>query len=366
VPEIAHLLVAARWETRHLNTYLIGNVRVPQRRVYMSEQNGQNLPAQIADALAGLPKALVPASLKALDRLLGAGVDIPVAWLAQKKARIDAQTRAYAAVEDAIALTASKNAGENPEIVGKAVEVLVRKTYRQHQNKTFVAAAMIEDLSTPDQSASEVNGRIDIDEDWLNVFERYAEDASSERMQKLWGRVIAGELRRPGQFSLRTLRFLSEFSQADALSFSKFCEDTFSDLAPNSLVNPENQTNIRDLMYMESSGLIQGAGLGFRTMREFNESGRCFIREGDLVLVFEGVPDSSFQFSAIALTPLGQELITLLPGRDPRAAARKVALAIKCPQTKTASIGVITNSDGNVALMEVIWKDDGPTVPAEG
>jgi hypothetical protein len=47
-----------------------------------------NLPAQIADAVTGIPKALVPACVMALDRLIGAAVDIPVAWLAQKKAQI--------------------------------------------------------------------------------------------------------------------------------------------------------------------------------------------------------------------------------------------------------------------------------------
>jgi len=47
------------------------------------------------------------------------------------------------------------------------------------------------------------------DVDWLNVFTSYAEKASTERMQKHWASVLAGEIRRPGSFSLTTLQLLS-------------------------------------------------------------------------------------------------------------------------------------------------------------
>lgn len=167
-----------------------------------------NLPAQIADALTGIPKALVPGSLKALDRLIGAAVDIPVAWLAQKKAGIDAQTAAYTLVEAAIATTAATNAGADDKTVRNAVNVLVRKAYRHQINKEAVTAVMIEDLrkEEPVDVGEPVNPGLSIDEDWLNIFERYAEDASTERVQNLWGRVLAGEIRTPGRYAARTLR----------------------------------------------------------------------------------------------------------------------------------------------------------------
>src|SRR5262245_25033609 len=110
------------------------------------DESHSNLPAQIADAIAGFPKALIPSSLKALDRLMGAAVDIPVAKLAQQKAKIDAQTEAYKLVEGAIAKAAASEAGADAETVGRAVEVLVRKSYRKQVNRDAVATAMLEDL----------------------------------------------------------------------------------------------------------------------------------------------------------------------------------------------------------------------------
>lgn len=328
---------------------------------------GHAVPAQIATAIAGIPKALIPASLKALDRLIGATVDIPAAWLAQHKAKIDAQTQAYAAVEAAIAKAAAAEAGADPQIIERAVEVLVRQSYRKQKNKEAVSAAMIEDLrSTAEPDVGAPNEAApSIDDDWLNVFERYAEDASTERMQQLWARVLAGEIRTPGKFSMRTLRFLSEFSQADALTFASFCDSAFGDTAPDKLVKPEGLKDIRQLIYLESAGLIQGAsGLGLSRTVTFNQTGNAFLREGSLLLMLSGTPGTSFQEGIVALTPLGQELISLLPGRDARAAARRVALTMKRAEIKSAYIAVLVGD--RASPIEVLWQEQEPRPPTGG
>jgi hypothetical protein len=319
-----------------------------------------NLPAQISDALTGIPKALVPASLKALDRLIGAAVDVPVAWLAQKKAYIDAQTRAYTQVEEAIANAAAAEAEADEDTVRNAVNVLVRKAYRKQVNRESVAAAMVEDL----RSAEEAKGlevsdtATPLDEDWLNVFERYAEDASTERMQNLWGRVLAGEIRKPGRYSTRTLRFLSEFSRSEGLLFAEFCKSSFGDTAPNALVQPAGKSDIRDLISLESSGLIQGAtGLGLSLKLTFDANGNSFMREGALMLVLKGAPGEQIQIGACMLTTLGQELQSLLPGRDVRAAARAVAAAIRMPAITSAIMATTIGSDGSYAVpIETLWQ----------
>ncbi|HEX5536377.1 MAG TPA: hypothetical protein VFX27_04225, partial [Sphingobium sp.] len=140
-------------------------------------QEPSNLPAQIGEEIAAVPKALVPASLKALDRLVGAAVDIPVAWLAQKKAKIDAQTQAYTLVEASIAKAAAAEAGADKETIQRAVDVLVRKSYRKQLNREAVATAMLADLTANTEHVTfESSGNLGgPDEDWLNVFERYAE-----------------------------------------------------------------------------------------------------------------------------------------------------------------------------------------------
>ncbi len=331
-----------------------------------------NLPAQIAAAIAGIPAALVPACVRALDRLVGAAVDIPVAWLEYQKAKLVSQTEAFRTIDSAITVKAAAKAGASDQFADRALDNLVRKSYRQLDNKEAVSAAMLEDLrDNPVEPEAPITNAANaespaIDDDWLNVFERYAEDASTERMQKLWGRVLAGEVRAPGKYSMRTLRFLSEFSQADALGFSALCQNSFGDLAPKILVKPLDRADIRDLLYMESAGLIQGAsGTGLRSKQIFDSAGRLWIREGSLAIMMNGLANTEFEYEVIALTPLGQELVTLLPGRDARAAARAVAMAIRRPEVTSAYLMFIQN-DGGALTMEILWQKSEQVAPVEG
>lgn len=275
-----------------------------------TENPSSNLPSQIVDAVASVPKSLVPSAVKALDRLLGAAIDVPVAWLEQRAAKINAQTDSYKLVEAAIASRVASEVGSDSETALRAMSVLIRKEYRKQTNREAVAAAMIEDLRDNPSAAIAVEPSetvAELDEDWLNVFGRYAEDASSERLQGLWGRVLAGEIRNPGQFSSRTLRFLSEFSQADALLFEEFSKSAFSDAAPVNLVKPKDNKDIRKLIYLESSGLIQGAsGIGLQRTLSFNSEGFIIISEGRLAIVFKGEPSTSISQGIVFLTPLGQ------------------------------------------------------------
>jgi Protein of unknown function (DUF2806) len=321
-----------------------------------------NLPAEIVDRLGPLPKALEPGVIKALNRLLGAAVSIPVAKLTQYKARIDAQTESYKLIEGQIAKAAASEVGADPEVGQRALDVLVRGQYRKQHNREAVATAMIESLGAEAKQES-VDGAnfstAEIDDDWLNVFERYAEDASSERFQNLWGRVLSGEIRRPGRFSTRTLRFLSEFSQADALTFEKFARCSFGDVAPKSLACPPEKVDMRDWIYLESSGLIQGAtGMGLRRKFSLNEQGIIYMFEGGLVIALKGEPNASFNQEVIALTPLGQELLSLIPSRDPRECARAVAHSIREPRIYEAYLAVRAVEGGVFHMMEILWSDE--------
>lgn len=333
------------------------------------DQEPTSLPAQIADALVSIPKGLTPGVVKALDRLVGASLDIPIAWLQQKKAKIDAQTESYKLVEASIAETVASGAGADPDIAQRAMNKLVRKEYRKQVNREAVASAMVEDLR--DQASSEENlatGSVsasEVDDDWLNVFERYAEDASSERLQGLWGKVLAGEVRQPGRFSTRTLRFLSEFSQADALLFETFAKSAFGDNAPKNLVAPKDQENISDLIYLEASGLIQGAsGLGLQKMFMFNKQGRLSLREGNLIVHLIGEPEKKVKYEAIVLTQLGQEVLCLVGSRNAWESARALAHAIRSPNIHEAHLGVLTDEKtGKINLMEVLWVKETPEAP---
>lgn len=201
----------------------------------------------------------------------------------------------------------------------------------------------------------------ELEDDWLNVFERYAEDASSERLQGLWGKVLAGEIRRPGRFSTRTIRFLSEFSQADAVTFENFAKSAFDDHAPKKVVIKDKGSNITNLINLEASGLVQGAsGLGLRKFIIFDNNGRAFLQEEKLFIVLSGEPGKRLSYEALILTPLGQEVLCLVGTRNAKEAAKVVANAIRTSQVFEAHLGVLPHSDtsGGIHVIEVLWQKE--------
>lgn len=329
----------------------------------MSDLNaGSNIPTTISDAIAGIPKSLVPRALKVLDRLVESALDIPVAWLNQKKATIEAKTESLRLMEAAIARAAVEDACLDKETVRRAANTMLRSSYRKQVNKEAVAIAAIEDLRSTEGTTPPETERLDtgakpseLEDDWLNVFERYAEDASTERMQKLWGRVMAGEIRTPGRYSMRTLRFLSEFSQADALTFSEIADISFQDFTPRNLVVENSDSDITNLIYLESAGLINGAvGLGLSSTREFDSNGNIMIAEDNIAIWLKGKAGDKITTQGYAVTPLGQELLSLLPGRDQRSAARRFANSMKSPQILAAYL--VNRKAGKATnVIEVLW-----------
>jgi len=330
-------------------------------------------PHAIQHWLSAIPSALIPGSVKALSRLIGAIADYPAALLERETAKVKSHSRSLDQVESAIAKVAACEAAGDEAIVARAVETLVRKQYRKQVNRDAIAVETMKLLTDgtdasgdavgtesgdPGASPEEAEAAL-IDDDWLNIFERFAEDASSERMQGLWSRVLAGEIRKPGRYSSRTLRFLSEFSQADALSFEEYARIALFDFIPKSLAIPETKKNIADLLDLEAAGLISDpSGLGLTRTSTFSASGLAYIIEGDFILMFRGIPGTTMQVIIIGLTPLGREVLHLMPGRDILSAMRLVGKAMKSEATLEATIGRITGRSGaNIQFqpLETLW-----------
>lgn len=313
----------------------------------------------------GIPTALLLSARKAIGSLVGDVAAIPAAKLKAVRAAIDANSDAKVQVIKAQAQQAVAYIEADDEIGERVAARLVAKEFRRQSNVESIAVAALEDLRSPDDSIqSNAETVPDVDEDWLNVFQRFAEDASSERMQKLWSRVLSGEIRQPGRFSLRTLRFLSEFSQQEALLFSDLCTNAFGEFAPKILIRPPEMTDERHLIHMESAGLISGAsGLG-QTVSWKNENSHpvnIFITEGNLWLMLVMQANSQHSVPVCSLAPMAQDLIAFLPGRDAKAAARKVANALRAPALTAAFLGT-SGSGGAFLPMEILWQEQTPIV----
>lgn len=60
-----------------------------------------------------------------------------------------------------------------------------------------------------------------VDEDWATRFFSSAQDVSDTQLQQLWGKLLSGEVAKPGSASFRTLDILRNLSRTEAEAFCK-------------------------------------------------------------------------------------------------------------------------------------------------
>ena len=80
------------------------------------------------------------------------------------------------------------------------------------------------------QETSDTHSATDdlFEDDWLSTFENEACHKSSEEMQERFARILAGEIKRPGTFSIRTVKLLGQIDSETASIFRTFCSGCLS------------------------------------------------------------------------------------------------------------------------------------------
>lgn len=104
-----------------------------------------------------------------------------------------------------------------------------------------------------------------VDVDWVTRFFDSVADVSTEDMQIIWGRILAGEVKSPGSFSLRTLEAVKNLSRKEAEIFSKlasivvFYKNTSFVTSNNELLNKYG-ISYMEIMILDECGLINSSG----------------------------------------------------------------------------------------------------------
>lgn len=140
-------------------------------------------------------------------------------------------------------------------------EVTIHNLDRSLNLAKIVLAAEEEVESTLNEEVSDDP----MDNDWFARWRDSAQDVSSETLQRLWARVLAGELKQPGSYTIHTLDFLRRMSKEDAETIAKIArfrigECIFSK-AEEDLNN--NEITFGTLVGLEDLGILNGVqGIG--------------------------------------------------------------------------------------------------------
>lgn len=158
------------------------------------------------------------------------------------------------------------------------------------------------------------------DADWTLRFFRIAEDVSTEEMQALWGKVLAGEIIKPGAFSLRSLDALRNMTRKDAEVFVKISHAAFSigtKLVLPHIVNFKVITKLfgitfEDIMHLKDIGLIFAVDISMTVGAKKENSSAKFLIGKTCVYVESSAKSNVCKFGAYDFTGIGKELFRLI------------------------------------------------------
>jgi hypothetical protein len=182
-------------------------------------------------------------------------------------------------------------------------------------NKIKVVEAALVDIKSSAEESEDTDELMS--EDWLNYFENHAENVSSEELRHLWARVLAGEIRKPRTFSLRTLRLISEIDAASAKSFESFVSDRIGD---DRILKREGLKGAKliEAIELEEAGLVQDVVSSTLQMTlEVDGNHQCIITDRGFVAIINVRENhTKLIYSFVKITRVGNELCNLLTPRN--------------------------------------------------
>lgn len=177
---------------------------------------------------------------------------------------------------------------------------------RQQQNIEQITAHAAEDL-THEESVSESP----VDPDWISTFFEAAKHVSNDEMQLIWARILSGEVKNPGSFSLRTLSLLRNLSTAEAKLFAQVSRYGIRCDSTTILPYPDFQTyfhNILQITYGDLVELMDAGLIGAHVNQTYAPPED--IEFGNRKYVVEG--KTHFSYSAFVYTRSAKELMGLM------------------------------------------------------
>lgn len=197
------------------------------------------------------------------------------------------------------------------------IEEIVKATATNEdlRREVSVAKAILyaeQELEQETQSSSETP----ISDDWLLRWRDNAASISSDELQTLWGKVLAGEVKSPGSFSLRSLEFLRNISREDAVLVEKVAPYVILGVIfrPSS-ADAVGELSFTKILELQEIGILSGVeALGMQKTyksaltERFALALTCY---GRLILVTHADVSRTLTLPIYSVTKIGREVLNL-------------------------------------------------------
>ena len=190
--------------------------------------------------------------------------------------------------------------------------LVLQETIKQHNIESVVDNAY-EMLEKEERCSAEP-----VEQGWINRFFDSVADISDEDLQQLWGKVLAGEIKQPNSYSLRTLETLKNLSKYEAELFNKISPyivnmDGSLFVTSNTELLKKHGITYGEIMQLDECGLMNSAGL-VSLNPKVSDSQCVAIYNSSKIALICGLDSNIITVSIgeFGLTRAGKELFQLL------------------------------------------------------
>ncbi len=153
-----------------------------------------------------------------------------------------------------------------------------------------------------------------VDKDWVLRFFNSVEDISNEKMQEIWGRILAGEIVAPNSYSYRAMEALKKMTYSEIKLFEKiskfviYSKDNCFIFSKDKLLDKYSIT-FEEILQLEECGLITAYDLNFSFTVSTTED--TFFHNTDICVKISNNSNKEIDtfFDIYAFTNCGKELL---------------------------------------------------------
>lgn len=294
-----------------------------------------------------MPPSIVKRFRIGVGRLIDGSFDLLAGPLARTNARLDFEAKLKQDVVSGIAQAGAHDLAQNSPAISTAVALSMLNEYGlRHENKAAVARQAFSALAN-DPPLQDDAPETSIDTDWLNYFSDIAAQKSGLEMQRLMGRILAGEIRKPGSFSPLTINVLSTLTPAVAQKFEQLCSVTvgmngvrfiLTDVFPEFLSKgiPEIGFSYVDLLTLRSHQLLANDAGSTWTL---SPGSAALMSNCERQFLISAANNGERQFKSVLLSQVGEEMHRLVSPKSTPWFIEKLSASFSQPNWNLQFIG---------------------------
>lgn len=255
------------------------------------------------------------------------------------------------------AILAKKRAETNAEVEilrqqgeEKVAQYVLARNNQKVENVGAIISKAQQQFAPEEEVSSEP-----VDKDWMSRFLDIAETISDDEMRDLWARVLAGEVKNPKSYSLRTLEVLRNITKEEAEIIVKASSFVLDQVF---LCIEKFALNLQDKICLDEIGIICGEDL----IKEYSflSEKMSYTLNRYVRLNMYAPVGTKVKVKCIKLTKAGVEIINIIQKVDYNAYITSLSSKLKQQGVTKVTINPIISwispSSYNIITQEIEYK----------